>query len=67
MYTLRAVMNISYGPIVDRFKEISDLRTKESVPMFILVGLIILIGVFPAVLGDPMQRTIHILISKIGG
>lgn len=67
MYTLRAVMSISYGPLVERFKEMSDLRTKESVPMYFLVGLILLIGVYPAILGDPMQRTIHTLLSKIGG
>lgn len=67
MYTLRAVMTISYGPLVDRFKEMSDLRTKESVPMYFLVGLIVLIGIYPAILGDPMQRTIQTLVAKMGG
>jgi NADH-quinone oxidoreductase subunit M len=67
MYTLRAVMNISYGPATDRLKHIGDLYVKESVPMFVLIMLILLMGVYPALLGDPLQGTISNLLGRIGG
>jgi NADH-quinone oxidoreductase subunit M len=35
--------------------------------MLILVGMIVWIGVYPAVLGDPTQQTIQLIVSKIGG
>ena len=35
--------------------------------MLVLLGLIILIGVYPAVLGEPMQTTLHAIVARMGG
>ncbi|PTM56740.1 complex I subunit 4 family protein [Desmospora activa] len=67
VYTLRAVMQINFGPISERWASLSDLKAKEAAPMLVMLGLIMLIGVWPAVLGDPMQTTIQTIVSKIGG
>jgi len=42
----------------------------EVIPMVVLLGCIILIGVYPAVLGNPMQqalKTIVPIVTGIGG
>ncbi|MBA4495972.1 NuoM family protein [Paenactinomyces guangxiensis] len=67
VYTLRAVLKTSFGPIRERFVQLSDIHIKESVPMMIFVGLIVLIGVYPDVLGNPMQQTLQLIVSRIGG
>jgi NADH-quinone oxidoreductase subunit M len=67
VYTLRAVLKTSFGPVRQRFEEVEDVRPLEVVPMLILVGMIVWIGVYPAVLGDPTQQTIQLIVSKIGG
>jgi NADH-quinone oxidoreductase subunit M len=67
MYTLRAVMNVTFGPVADKVKDVSQLQVKESVPMSILIGFIILMGVFPGILSNPLQETIQNLVNQIGG
>jgi NADH-quinone oxidoreductase subunit M len=66
-YTLRALLKTTFGPLKERFASGSDLTPGESVPMMALVALIVLIGVYPAALGGPMQETLQVIVSKIGG
>jgi NADH-quinone oxidoreductase subunit M len=67
VYALRAVLKTTFGPVQERFLGLTDIRAVESVSMFVLVGLITLIGIAPAVLGGPMHVTLQLLVSKIGG
>ncbi len=67
VYTLRAVLKTTFGPVKERFARLSDIQLRESVPMFVFVGLIVLIGVYPDVLGKPMQETLELIVSRIGG
>lgn len=67
VYTLRAVLKATFGPTRERFLTLSDVKGSESLAMFVLVGLIVLIGVYPAVLGEPMQQTLQFIVSRIGG
>ncbi|GKS14207.1 NADH-quinone oxidoreductase subunit M [Paenibacillus chitinolyticus] len=73
-YVLRGVMKMTYGPVPERFKELSDARFIEAVPMIALVAFILLLGVYPGILSEPLQQTvngfhqtIHSLAGKIGG
>ncbi|TCS95607.1 complex I subunit 4 family protein [Hazenella coriacea] len=67
VYALRAILKITFGPIRERHEPLSDLKWQEVGPIWVLVGFIVLIGVYPAILGDPMQQTLQLLVSKMGG
>ena len=45
---------------------IVDLRPKEAIPAFVLLGFIILIGVCPAILEGPFQVEIADMLTGIG-
>ena len=66
-YLLRSVLNVTYGPTIDKVKNLVDARAIEVVPMVVLLGLIILIGVYPTILSDPLQNTLQSLLTSIGG
>ncbi|MEC0244631.1 NADH-quinone oxidoreductase subunit M [Paenibacillus chitinolyticus] len=73
-YVLRGVMKMTYGPLPERFKGLPDARLIEAVPMIALVAFILLLGVYPGILSEPLQQTvngfhqtIHSLAGKIGG
>ncbi|MFF2158804.1 NuoM family protein [Paenibacillus chitinolyticus] len=73
-YVLRGVMKMTYGPLPERFKELPDARFIEAVPMIALVAFILLLGVYPGILSEPLEQTvngfhqtIHSLAGKIGG
>ncbi len=66
-YVLRGVLKITFGPMPDRFENIRDARFIEALPMVTLVAFILLIGIYPAVISDPMSQTIQNLMTRIGG
>jgi NADH-quinone oxidoreductase subunit M len=51
----------------DRWKDLKDARPLEAIPMVVLTGLIILIGVYPTVLGQPLHATLEQFVLRIGG
>jgi NADH-quinone oxidoreductase subunit M len=67
VYLLRAVLGITYGKAERDFAGIPDLRSYELVPVVTLMGLIVLIGVYPKLLSDPIQSTIKTIMTGIGG
>jgi NADH-quinone oxidoreductase subunit M len=67
VYLLRAVLNVTFGPTPDEWSNLTDMRPIEMVPAVVLLGFIILIGVYPSVLADPIQMTIQIILQGIGG
>ncbi len=66
-YTLRVVLKTTFGPMKDHYVGLADLRVKEVLPMFVLVGFIVLIGVYPKLLEESIQVTLHQMLLKIGG
>ncbi|RXT01531.1 NuoM family protein [Ammoniphilus sp. CFH 90114] len=67
VYLLRAVLGTTYGPMPERWVGLTDARPLEVLPMVLLLGFILLIGVYPAVLSEPMQATLQNIVPKIGG
>lgn len=67
VYLLRAVLSITFGKAHREFSGVPDLRTVEMVPVLTLIGLIILIGVYPTVLGGALETTIETIMLGIGG
>lgn len=67
VYLLRAVLGITYGRAQRDFAGVMDLRAVEIVPALALMGLIVLIGVYPAVLAAPLKTTLETILLGIGG
>lgn len=67
VYLLRAVLGITYGKAHRDFAGITDLSKFEFVPVLVLVGLIVLIGVYPSVLSEPLASTLETIMLGIGG
>lgn len=66
-YVLRAILRTTYGPMPERFAGIQDARLVEAFPMAVLIALIVLIGVYPAVLGDSLTQSIDLIVQNIAG
>lgn len=66
-YVLRSVLNILHGPLPPAFAEVRDARFVEALPMIALVAFVFLIGIYPAVINEPLQQTIASMLTKIGG
>jgi NADH-quinone oxidoreductase subunit M len=75
VYVLRGVLKVTFGPPQERFADIRDARLIEAIPMITLVAFILLLGIFPGVLSQPLQATVSgfndfvqkIVAMKIGG
>jgi len=71
VYVLRSVLAITYGPQPEQFDGIKEARFVEALPMIVLVALIVLLGVYPSLLTDPLQFSIDPLLdqfqSGVGG
>jgi len=66
-YLLRGTLNVTFGPTSELLAEQKDARFLEMVPMVVFLGLIILIGVIPSILSEPLQATLQSLLARIGG
>lgn len=58
VYVLRGVLGITFGPAQEQSLAYKDARLIEAIPMIALVAFILLIGIYPAVLSEPLQTTI---------
>ncbi|MDP5276839.1 complex I subunit 4 family protein [Chengkuizengella axinellae] len=67
VYVLRGVLKITFGSLPVQYTKMNEARLIEAVPMIALVTFILLLGIYPAVLIDPMQETILSIITKMGG
>lgn len=71
VYVLRGVLGITYGPIRESFENLRDARLIEAVPMVILVAFILLLGIYPTLLTEPMQysfdQLLQTIAARIGG
>lgn len=68
VYVLRAVLKVTFGPMKEQYSAIKDARLVEAIPMITLVAFILLIGIFPRILSDPIGQTVSVFqtfITKI--
>ena len=61
VYGLRAAARVFFGPVTERFNEITtktapaDLRWSEKIPAFVLLAALLLIGLWPKSISDPIN------------
>ncbi|WP_199616821.1 complex I subunit 4 family protein [Paenibacillus alkalitolerans] len=74
VYVLRGILAITYGEARGQALHYKDARLVEALPMIALVAFILLLGVYPAVLSEPLHATIdgfeqalQGLQAKVGG
>lgn len=66
VYTLKKVLGITYGEAKFNWAGVSDMSKVEYVPTLVLTALVVLIGVYPNILSEPLQATIETML-RIGG
>lgn len=66
-YMLWTVRRIFFGPLLPRYKTLGDARGVELVPLVTLTALIILFGVFPAILTEVIEPGVIPLAVRVGG
>lgn len=67
VYLLRAILRTTFGPTPNRLLQLADAQPLEVIPMIVLLGFIILIGIYPAVLSEPMQDTLKTIVPIVTG
>lgn len=71
VYVLRGILAITYGNLPEKYASDSgalrDARLTEAIPMIVLVAFIILLGIYPAVLSEPLQHALSSMLARIGG
>ncbi|CAG7634319.1 NAD(P)H-quinone oxidoreductase chain 4 1 [Paenibacillus solanacearum] len=73
VYVLRGVLAITFGPQKPSLPEMRDARLIEAIPMIVLVAFIVVLGIYPAILSEPLQQTVNSFdqfihsVAKMGG
>ncbi|MDQ0189408.1 NADH-quinone oxidoreductase subunit M [Alicyclobacillus cycloheptanicus] len=66
VYLLYAMQKTTFGPTAERYAALADARPLEYVPIVILTGLVLLVGVYPDVIGHLFGLSAQALL-RIGG
>jgi NADH-quinone oxidoreductase subunit M len=66
-YILWMLMRTFYGPVSEQFDGVADANVLERVYMFILVIVIMLVGIYPAILTDVIKLGVAPIAGLFGG
>ncbi len=66
-YILWMLQRTFYGPVKEQYSSVKDADNLEKVYMFAFVALIMLIGIYPAILTDIIKIGISPIIRLLGG
>ena len=66
VYLLYAIEKTTFGPPKAKFAELADARAGEYVPIVVLTTLVLIIGIYPAVIGNVIGQSAHALLLGMG-
>ena len=66
-YILWMLQQAFFGPVKAQFNKVKDADGLEKFYMFVLVAVIMLVGIYPAVLTDVFKLGISPIVGMIGG
>ena len=66
-YILWMLQQAFYGPVKEEYNGVKDADTLEKVYMFALIAVIMLVGIYPAILTDVIKLGISPIAGLIGG
>ena len=66
-YILWMLQQVFYGPALEQYNGVKDADIVERVYMFALIAVIMLVGIYPAILTDVIKLGISPIVSLLGG
>jgi NADH-quinone oxidoreductase subunit M len=66
-YILWMLQRVFYGPPQDKFNKTKDADILERVYMFVFVAVIMLVGIYPAILTDIIKSGVMPIMGLLGG
>ena len=66
-YILWMLQRVFYGPALEKFNGVKDADILERVYMFVFVAVIMLVGIYPAILTDVIKTGIMPIMGLLGG
>ncbi|MCL6548584.1 MAG: NADH-quinone oxidoreductase subunit M [Alicyclobacillus sp.] len=66
VYLLYAIQKTTFGQLSDRHLGLADARPLEYVPLVVLTGLVLLVGIYPSVVGNLFGLSVQALL-RMGG
>jgi len=60
-YILWMLQRVFYGPVLEKFNGVKDADNLEKVSMFIFIAVIMLVGIYPAILTDVIKLGIPLI------
>ena len=66
-YILWMIQRTFYGPVLEQYNGVKDADTLEKVYMFAFVALIMLVGIYPAIVTDIIKLGISPITGLLGG
>lgn len=67
VYLLRATLQTTFGPMKEKWETAKDLNGWEYIPVIVLLFAIIVIGIYPNVIAEPLQTVLETILLGIGG
>ncbi|GAI28506.1 unnamed protein product, partial [marine sediment metagenome] len=66
-YILWMLQRVFYGPVLEQFNSVADADVLERVYIFTLIAVIMLVGIYPAILTDVIKTGVMPVIQLLGG
>jgi NADH-quinone oxidoreductase subunit M len=66
-YILWMLQRVFYGPVLEQFNGTKDADILERVYMFVFVAVIMLVGIYPAILTDVIKMGVMPVMRLLGG
>jgi len=66
-YILWMIQRVFYGPVLEQYNDVADADKLERVSMFVFIAVIMLVGIYPAILTDVIKIGISPIVGLLGG
>ncbi len=66
-YILWMLQRVFYGPVREQFSGVADAGILERVYMFAFVAVVMLVGIYPAILTDVIKTGVMPIVGLLGG
>ena len=66
-YILWMIQRTFYGPAKEEFNSVKDADGLERVYMFAFIALILLVGIYPAILTNVINPSVTTIVGMLGG
>jgi len=66
-YILWMIQRVFYGQVLEQFNGVADADKLERASLFVFIAIIMLVGIYPAILTDVIKPGISPIIGMLGG